>query len=226
MVLRPEPLYASVEPLREAGAAVILLDPAGERFTDTIARQLAALPHLALVCGRYEGIDDRVRLAGRPRDLHWRLRAHRRRAAGARPHRRGGTARARGHRGGVARGRLLCGGPARVSRSTPGPSVPRRATCPRSSSPATTERSTAGGARRRCAAPWSGARISWVRAADRRRARRASAWPHGGGSLRREARACRSLRAAAILRLAAAASGRVRVSPCRATADKPRRTPR
>ncbi len=62
MVLRPEPLYASVEPLREAGAAVILLDPAGERFTDTIARQLAVLPHLALVCGRYEGIDDRVRL--------------------------------------------------------------------------------------------------------------------------------------------------------------------
>jgi len=61
MVLRPEPLYASVEPLREAGAAVILLDPAGERFTDTIARQLAALPHLALICGRYEGIDDRVR---------------------------------------------------------------------------------------------------------------------------------------------------------------------
>ena len=61
MVLRPEPLYASVEPLREAGAAVILLDPAGERFTDTIARQLAVLPHLALICGRYEGIDDRVR---------------------------------------------------------------------------------------------------------------------------------------------------------------------
>ncbi len=61
MVMRPEPLFAAVEPLRDAGAHVILLDPAGERLTDTLARELAALPHLALVCGRYEGIDERVR---------------------------------------------------------------------------------------------------------------------------------------------------------------------
>jgi tRNA (guanine37-N1)-methyltransferase len=61
MVMRPEPLFAAIEPLREAGAHVILLDPAGERLTDGLARELAALPHLALVCGRYEGIDDRVR---------------------------------------------------------------------------------------------------------------------------------------------------------------------
>ena len=55
MVLRPEPLHAAIEPLRRAGAVVILLDPAGERLTDALARELAALPHLALVCGRYEG---------------------------------------------------------------------------------------------------------------------------------------------------------------------------
>jgi tRNA (guanine37-N1)-methyltransferase len=61
MVMRPEPLFAAIEPLRAAGAHVILLDPAGERLTDALARELAALPHLALVCGRYEGIDDRVR---------------------------------------------------------------------------------------------------------------------------------------------------------------------
>jgi tRNA (guanine37-N1)-methyltransferase len=61
MVMRPEPLFAAVEPLRDAGAHVILLDPAGERLTDALARTLATLPHLALVCGRYEGIDDRVR---------------------------------------------------------------------------------------------------------------------------------------------------------------------
>jgi tRNA (guanine37-N1)-methyltransferase len=61
MVLRPEPLYAAVEPLREAGAHVILLDPAGERLTDALARELATIPHLALVCGRYEGIDERAR---------------------------------------------------------------------------------------------------------------------------------------------------------------------
>ena len=61
MVLRPEPLAAAVQPLRDAGAHVILLDPAGERLTDALVRELATLDHLALVCGRYEGIDERVR---------------------------------------------------------------------------------------------------------------------------------------------------------------------
>ena len=61
MVMRPEPLFAAIEPLRAAGAHVVLLDPAGERLTDALARDLATLPHLALVCGRYEGIDERVR---------------------------------------------------------------------------------------------------------------------------------------------------------------------
>jgi tRNA (guanine37-N1)-methyltransferase len=61
MVMRPEPLFAAIEPLRAAGAHVILLDPAGERLTDRMARELAALPHLALVCGRYEGVDERIR---------------------------------------------------------------------------------------------------------------------------------------------------------------------
>jgi tRNA (guanine37-N1)-methyltransferase len=61
MVMRPEPLFAAIEPLRAAGATVVLLDPAGERLTDPLARDLARIPHLALVCGRYEGIDERVR---------------------------------------------------------------------------------------------------------------------------------------------------------------------
>ena len=61
MVLRPEPLAAAIGPLRGDGARVILLDPAGERLTDALARELAGLPHLALVCGRYEGIDERAR---------------------------------------------------------------------------------------------------------------------------------------------------------------------
>jgi tRNA (guanine37-N1)-methyltransferase len=61
MVMRPEPLFAAVEPVREAGAHVVLLDPAGDRLTDALARELATMPHLALVCGRYEGVDDRVR---------------------------------------------------------------------------------------------------------------------------------------------------------------------
>ena len=61
MVMRPEPLFAAVEPLRAAGATVVLLDPAGERLKDALARELAGVQHLALVCGRYEGIDERVR---------------------------------------------------------------------------------------------------------------------------------------------------------------------
>ena len=61
MVMRPEPLFATIEPLRDAGAHVILMDPAGERLSDPLARELAALPHIALICGRYEGIDERVR---------------------------------------------------------------------------------------------------------------------------------------------------------------------
>ena len=61
MVMRPEPLFAAMEPLRAAGAHVILMDPAGERLSDSLARELATLPHIALICGRYEGIDERVR---------------------------------------------------------------------------------------------------------------------------------------------------------------------
>jgi len=61
MVMRPEPLFAAIEPLRAHGAHVILLDPAGERLTDPLARELAAAQHLVLVCGRYEGIDERAR---------------------------------------------------------------------------------------------------------------------------------------------------------------------
>jgi len=61
MVMRPEPLFAAVEPLRVDGAQVVLLDPAGERLTDQLARELAGARHLVLVCGRYEGIDERAR---------------------------------------------------------------------------------------------------------------------------------------------------------------------
>jgi tRNA (guanine37-N1)-methyltransferase len=61
MVMRPEPLFAAVGPLRAAGAHVILMDPAGEPLSDPLARELATMPHLALVCGRYEGVDERVR---------------------------------------------------------------------------------------------------------------------------------------------------------------------
>ena len=65
MILKPEPLAAAIDALRpadpaEAPAHVILLGPAGRRFTQAAARELARRPHLVLVCGRYEGVDERV----------------------------------------------------------------------------------------------------------------------------------------------------------------------
>ena len=61
MILKPEPLAAAIAELRGAEGRVILLDPAGRRFTQEVARDLARRPHLVLVCGRYEGVDERVR---------------------------------------------------------------------------------------------------------------------------------------------------------------------
>lgn len=64
MVMKPEPVFRAVESLMtEAGARrrVILLCPGGSRFTQAKARELAGYDHLVLVCGHYEGVDDRVR---------------------------------------------------------------------------------------------------------------------------------------------------------------------
>jgi tRNA (guanine37-N1)-methyltransferase len=61
MIMKPEPIARCVESLRVTGARVILLDPAGRRFTQVVARELSQAPHLVLLCGRYEGVDERVR---------------------------------------------------------------------------------------------------------------------------------------------------------------------
>ncbi len=61
MILKPEPLAAAIDELREVGGHVVLLDPAGRPFTQQVARELAGHAHLVLVCGRYEGVDERVR---------------------------------------------------------------------------------------------------------------------------------------------------------------------
>ncbi len=60
MVMKPEPLFASVESLGEGPKRVILLSPAGRRLDQALVRELAAEPWLVLVCGRYEGVDERV----------------------------------------------------------------------------------------------------------------------------------------------------------------------
>jgi tRNA (guanine37-N1)-methyltransferase len=62
MVMKPEPLVAAIEKARAElpGAWVILLSPQGARFDQRKAEELAAREKLALVCGRYEGVDERV----------------------------------------------------------------------------------------------------------------------------------------------------------------------
>jgi len=61
MVMKPEPLYEAVEALGGEGAHVILLGPAGRPFTQAIAREVAQRQHVVLICGSYEGVDERVR---------------------------------------------------------------------------------------------------------------------------------------------------------------------
>jgi tRNA (guanine37-N1)-methyltransferase len=61
MVMRPEPIAAGIDAVRRDDSLVILLDPAGEVFSQRRAQDLATRSHLVLVCARYEGVDDRVR---------------------------------------------------------------------------------------------------------------------------------------------------------------------
>jgi tRNA (guanine37-N1)-methyltransferase len=62
MVMKPEPIFAAVEGVLGSPPAcpVILLSPQGRPFNQQIAQELAAQPRLALLCGRYEGVDERV----------------------------------------------------------------------------------------------------------------------------------------------------------------------
>ena len=64
MVMKPEPLARAVEAIRTRRGdpgAVVLLSPQGRTFTQAEAVRLSRLRHVALLCGRYEGMDDRVR---------------------------------------------------------------------------------------------------------------------------------------------------------------------
>jgi tRNA (guanine37-N1)-methyltransferase len=61
MVLKPEPAFEAVDALRRgAETQVIVLSPQGAPFTQAIAGELARASHLILLCGRYEGFDDRI----------------------------------------------------------------------------------------------------------------------------------------------------------------------
>jgi tRNA (guanine37-N1)-methyltransferase len=60
MVMKPEPVFAAVESLGEGPKRCVLLSPAGRRLDQALVRELAAEPWLVLICGRYEGVDERV----------------------------------------------------------------------------------------------------------------------------------------------------------------------
>jgi tRNA (guanine37-N1)-methyltransferase len=65
MVMKPEPLVDAIEAARGRlpGAAVVLTSPRGVRFDQALARRFAGQGRLILVCGRYEGVDERVMTA-------------------------------------------------------------------------------------------------------------------------------------------------------------------
>ncbi|MEN6438434.1 MAG: tRNA (guanosine(37)-N1)-methyltransferase TrmD [Syntrophobacter sp.] len=62
MVMKPEPIVAALRAIGEGGppARTILLSPRGRLFNQEIARELSLLPRITLICGRYEGVDERV----------------------------------------------------------------------------------------------------------------------------------------------------------------------
>ena len=60
MVMKPEPIFAAVESLGPDRGRTILLSPAGRRLDQELVRELAAEPRITLICGRYEGVDERV----------------------------------------------------------------------------------------------------------------------------------------------------------------------
>lgn len=67
MILKPEPIFEAVEELTgsnagsyEPGVRVVLLSPQGRSFTQPVAEELAASSQVILICGRYEGVDERV----------------------------------------------------------------------------------------------------------------------------------------------------------------------
>jgi tRNA (guanine37-N1)-methyltransferase len=72
MVIMPEPVFDAVESVQaeapEAGQ-LVLLTPGGERLTQDVVRELATHKRLLLLCGRYEGFDERIRIGLKPREI-------------------------------------------------------------------------------------------------------------------------------------------------------------
>ena len=72
MVLMCEPVFAAVEDVQQKAAEpglLVMLTPAGERLTQPVVKELATHKRLLLLCGRYEGFDERIRLGLKPREI-------------------------------------------------------------------------------------------------------------------------------------------------------------
>ena len=150
MVMKAEPFARALEAIRAeadearpAREAVVLLSPRGRRFDQQTARRFAGLERLVLLCGRYEGIDERVAQSLATEELSLgRLRADRRRdggARGGRGHRAPAAGRPRGR--GVGGRRLVRGRAARLAALHAASRVARRCACRRCCCRATTRAS-------------------------------------------------------------------------------------
>jgi tRNA (guanine37-N1)-methyltransferase len=72
MVLMPEPVYAAVESVQKEAeplGQLVMLTPAGRRLEQTFVQELAQYPRLVLLCGRYEGFDERIRVGLQPLEV-------------------------------------------------------------------------------------------------------------------------------------------------------------
>lgn len=72
MVLMAEPVFAAVEAVRDKAddpGLLLMLTPSGERLTQPLVKELSQQQRLLLLCGRYEGFDERIRLGLRPREV-------------------------------------------------------------------------------------------------------------------------------------------------------------
>jgi len=63
MVMKPEPVFKAVDDLRGPDTKVLLMTPQGVPFRQSIARDLSRESHLLILCGHYEGVDERIRAA-------------------------------------------------------------------------------------------------------------------------------------------------------------------
>lgn len=69
MVMKPEPIFEAVESVRQPESRILLMTPQGRTLTQTIAKALSQEAHLVILCGHYEGVDERVRIGLAPDEI-------------------------------------------------------------------------------------------------------------------------------------------------------------